>query len=114
MAVNTITDAVQINRALLVHLLDQPVFCCPLSGFVLVDPVILAASGLSYDRAAITAHLEAHGTDPVSGAALSARDRRLFPNPALRSLIAGMVQSVDPSLEITAEIGGPSEEPVIE
>ncbi len=118
MATNNHADAVQLNRALLAFQLRNPVYRCPLSGFILVDPVILAVSGLSYDRAAITAHLEAHGTNPVSGDALSARDQRLLPNPALRSVILGMVRLVDPSLEILAEIEGPleleSEEPVIE
>ena len=116
MAANNHTNAVELNRALLAYQLRDPVYRCPLSDVILINPVVLTATGLSYDRAAITAHLEAHGTDPMSesGVLLSERDRRLIDNTALRSLILGMVRLVDPSLEILAEIEGPLEEPVIE
>jgi hypothetical protein len=120
MAANNHSNAVELNRALLAYQLRDPVYRCPLSDVILINPVVLTATGLSYDRAAITAHLEAHGTDPMSesGVLLSERDRRLIDNTALRSVILGMVRSIDPSLEILAEIEGPSEieseEPVIE
>ena len=50
---------------------------------VMVDPV-LCADGHSYERAAIAAWLEAHGTSPLTGARAS---RDLTPNFTLRSVL---------------------------
>ena len=118
------TTTVRINQAMLAHLLAQPAFRCPLNeDVVLTDPVILAASGLSYDRAAITEYLALYGTDPETdramgpgtGPQLSPRGRRLLENPSLRELIARMVQSVTLSpLDITVEPEGASDERVVE
>ena len=50
------------------------------------DPVILADSGHSYERAAILAWLETHNTDPVTKEKLT--HKHLIPNLTLRNLIA--------------------------
>lgn len=104
-----------MNRIRLAHLLNQPAFCCPLSGILLADPVILASSGLSYDRTTITRHVELHGSDPETGAQLSPRGRRLIPNPYLQDLVMRVVQSVAiPPQGNPAETEGPMDEPVTE
>ena len=118
---NTTPDALRINQALLAHLLEQPVFRCPLDpGAVLTDPVILVASGLSYNRAAITAYLALHGTDPETdramggpgtGPRLTESRRRLVDNIALREMIARMVQSVAPA---TSSVEDEEGTPVVE
>ena len=70
-----------------IQILSIPELRCPLSNIFMSDPVILAATGLSYERANIVAHLATHGTDPESGMVLSLAQQRLLPNPALKALI---------------------------
>ena len=115
------TTTVRINQAMLAHLLAQPAFRCPLNeDVVLTDPVILAASGLSYDRAAITEYLALYGTDPETdramggpgtGPRLTESRRRLVDNIALREMIARMVQSVAPA---TSSVEDEEGTPVVE
>lgn len=61
---------------------------CPLSGLILHDPVILAESGFSYDRASLVAWIAEHGTDPATR--LPLQDTRLLPNPAIASMAAAL------------------------
>ncbi len=68
-------------------LLNFPGLTCPITGRLMTDPAILVGTGMSYERSAIVAHLAQHGTDPDSGAALSAEQRRLLPNPSLKGMI---------------------------
>jgi hypothetical protein len=65
---------------------------CPISGEIMKDPVILACSGLSYERAVIEEWIRVNGTDPESGEPL--RDTRLIQNPCLRALIEGVVAAL--------------------
>jgi len=57
-------------------------FVCPITGEVMVDPVI-CADGHSYERAAIQTWLAEHGTSPMTGAPLN--HTMLLPNHALRN-----------------------------
>ncbi len=75
-------------------LLNVPGTHCPIGGGIMNNPAILAGTGVSYERTAIVAHLRAHGTDPVSGRPLSAREQRLLPNPALKGLIDAIMATV--------------------
>lgn len=88
---------------------------CPITGRVTNDPVILAGTGLSYDRAAITAYFEANGAiDPATGNALDEQQRRLLPNPALARMVDDMIARF---LELWRQIGDSDdrdEEEVIE
>ena len=59
-------------------------FYCLFTNEIMQDPVI-AEDGFTYERSAITRHLQAHGTSPVTNEKIS--DRSLFPNRALRVLI---------------------------
>jgi hypothetical protein len=68
---------------------------CPITGNLTPDPVILAGTGLSYDRAAITAFFEANGfVDPATGDPLDESQRRLLPNPALAGMVNDMVNRI--------------------
>lgn len=62
---------------------------CPLSGEIMVDPVILASSGVSYERVAIEVWILEHATDPASGQRLL--DTRLIKNPCLKALIDAVI-----------------------
>jgi len=55
---------------------------------VMRDPV-LCADGHSYERAAIAAWVDEHGTSPLTGAHVSSED--LVPNHALRCIIAELM-----------------------
>jgi hypothetical protein len=55
-------------------------FRCPLTGDIMVDPVIVSGSGVSYERTAITAFLRTSNRDPVTGDNLNADGRRLISN----------------------------------
>ncbi len=77
------------NNALLIERLLNVLHVsrCPIRKRVMTDPVILAATGVSYERTAIAQHLLDVGTDPASGEQLTTEQMRLFPNPAMKGLI---------------------------
>ena len=52
---------------------------------VMRDPVLCEADGQTYERAAITAWLQQHGTSPVTLA--PAQTQNLIPNHTLRNII---------------------------
>ena len=83
-----------INAAPIALLLAFPGTVCPIGGNTMNDPVVLAGTGLSYERAAIVAHFENHLTDPATGNPLDAAQRRLLPNPALKGVIDLIMASV--------------------
>mmetsp|Transcript_9418 Transcript_9418/g.14862 ORF Transcript_9418/g.14862 Transcript_9418/m.14862 type:complete len:134 (+) Transcript_9418:163-564(+) len=60
-------------------------FRCPITQDVMTDPVMVAESGHTYERAAITQWLESHKTDPKTNMALSTKT--LIPNHGLRATI---------------------------
>mmetsp|Transcript_3799 Transcript_3799/g.9493 ORF Transcript_3799/g.9493 Transcript_3799/m.9493 type:complete len:509 (-) Transcript_3799:566-2092(-) len=62
----------------------DPLFVCPITQEVMVDPVI-AADGQTYDRAAITEWFTRHDTSPMTMVAVP--NKNLIPNHALRSAI---------------------------
>ena len=55
-------------------------FICPLSGFIMQDPV-RTSDGETYDRLAIEFWFQKHDTNPITGAQLP--DKRLHPLPHL-------------------------------
>lgn len=66
---------------------------CPISGEIMEDPVILACSGVSYERRELEAWIEENGTDPESGEPLA--DLRVLENPCLKSLIEAVVAGLN-------------------
>ena len=66
---------------------------CPISGQIMVDPVILASSGVSYERSLLETWIEERGTDPETGEPLA--DRRVLENPCLKSLIEAVVTGLN-------------------
>jgi hypothetical protein len=96
------------------RLLRIPGTRCPIGGQFMRDPVVLAGTGLSYERAAIAMHLALYGTDPESRTPLTAQQQRLLPNPALKDLIDRIRAAVgDVTDDEQSELSGP-EDPVIE
>jgi len=91
-----------LNNAQITRLLNLPGTHCPLGGGIMNDPAVLAGTGLSYERAAIVAHLNNHGTDPATGLPLTAAQQRLLPNPALKGLIEAVMASVAASMNAEA------------
>ena len=67
---------------------------CPLSKRIMNDPVVLAATGVSYERDIITVHIDSYGSDPVTGTPLGDSGRRLIQNTMLRRLIDEIVSSI--------------------
>ena len=66
--------------------------CCPITKRVMLDPVILVCSGLSYERSALRKWIDEKGTNPESGAPL--QDVRVAENPCLQLLIEAIVESL--------------------
>ena len=58
---------------------------CPISLELMVDPVILAETGQTYDRATIESWLHMHSTDPITNVEL--RSKKLVPNIAIRKMV---------------------------
>ena len=58
--------------------------CCPISFELMVDPVMLVASGQTYERANIKEWLETNDTDPLTGDKLG--DKTLRDNFFARSM----------------------------
>ena len=76
---------------------------CPISKKVMFDPVVLAGTGLSYERDCIRAHLRASNTDPETGRVLDAKEQRLLPNPAMKALIWGVLRAHRDAVVAAAE-----------
>ena len=70
------------------HLMKEPPnsFCCPISHEMMVDPVVVVASGQTYERAHIAAWFRTNSTDPVTGMSVGQK-RQLAPNATLKALI---------------------------
>jgi U-box domain len=56
----------------------------------MTDPVLLPAEGQSYERSAIAAWLQQHGTSPMTGQ--PADVETLMPNFALRNLLHALAR----------------------
>ena len=67
---------------------------CPISGRIMNDPVIVAGTGVSYERDVISLHLNVHGSDPATGTPLNDSGRRLIQNTGLRGLIGEIVSCI--------------------
>lgn len=66
---------------------ERPEFVCPISMAVMEDPVILAETGISYERSEITAWFaQGQNTCPCTGVTLQRQD--VIPNRALKDAIA--------------------------
>ena len=63
-------------------------FFCPISHECMRDPVIVTATGMTYERDAIVEWLSSHDTDPSTGVELGGARKQLAPNVVLRKLIA--------------------------
>ena len=85
----------EIPRALA----DDPTFAqrapaalvCALTRDVMREPAVVARTGRSYERAAIEAHVDAHGRDPVATGVTLARED-VAPNRAMRETIERYVE----------------------
>ena len=61
-------------------------FCCPITSECMRDPVIVVATGMTYERDAIVEWLSEHDIDPSTGIKLG-ENKLLTPNVALRKVI---------------------------
>ena len=61
-------------------------FCCPITSECMRDPVLVTATGMTYEREAITQWLSDHDIDPSTGTELNG-NKVLAPNVILRKLI---------------------------
>ena len=61
-------------------------FCCPITSECMCDPVIVTATGMTYEREAITEWLSKHDIDPSTGVKLG-KNKQLVPNVMARKLI---------------------------
>jgi ankyrin repeat protein len=61
-------------------------FCCPITSECMRDPVIMVATGMTYEREAIAEWLCEHDIDPSTGIKLG-ENKQLTPNVALRKMI---------------------------
>ena len=61
-------------------------FCCPITTECMLDPVIVTATGMTYEREAIVEWLSEHDIDPSTGTKLG-ENKLLTPNVALRKMI---------------------------
>jgi len=57
---------------------------CPITGELMIDPVMLVATGQTYEKSAIQKWLEKETTDPLTGKELN--DKTLMPNYIVKSL----------------------------
>ena len=67
-----------------------PTICCPITCDVMTDPVILAETCQTYERAAIEQWLASHNTSPLTGLPLSTHG--LVPNEQLARQIQAAAQ----------------------
>jgi len=75
--------------------LTLPRYICPLTRFLMVDPVI-AEDERTYERAAIEAHLATRATSPLDPS-LAVRPDRLIANRAVKTAIERLVETAQVS-----------------
>ena len=75
-----------------------PSFMCPITADVMTDPVMLSATGQTYERSAILEWLVGHDSCPMSGVDLHG-DKRIVANFALRQSIEDWKQQTDVALK---------------
>ena len=73
---------------------NLPGIRCPISGRIMNDPVVVAGTGVSYERDVVAFYLDMYGSDPATGLPLSEGGRRLIQNTMLRNLIDDVVRSI--------------------
>ena len=61
-------------------------FCCPITSECMRDPVIVTATGMTYEREAIAKWLSEHDIDPSTGVELGG-NKLLAPNVSIRKMI---------------------------
>eukprot|EP01043_Picozoa_sp_COSAG02_P036717 COSAG02_NODE_2708_length_8189_cov_3.908282_6_plen_753_part_00 len=61
-------------------------FCCPITSECMRDPVIVTATGMTYEREAIAEWFSEHNTDPSTGVELG-KNKQLVPNVITRKMI---------------------------
>ena len=61
-------------------------FCCPITQELMLDPVLVVASGQTYERTEIAKWFRTNKTDPSTGSSIG-NNRKLVPNVALRKAI---------------------------
>jgi hypothetical protein len=61
-------------------------FCCPITSECMRDPVIVTATGMTYEREAIAEWFSEHNTDPSTGVELG-KNKQLVPNVIARKMI---------------------------
>mmetsp|Transcript_30871 Transcript_30871/g.81954 ORF Transcript_30871/g.81954 Transcript_30871/m.81954 type:complete len:95 (+) Transcript_30871:148-432(+) len=63
-------------------------YCCPISMFVMEDPVLCVGDNTTYERREIEAWLSTHNTSPMTNEALDSAGCRLVSNRGLKDAIA--------------------------
>ncbi len=75
-------------------------FCCPITSECMRDPVIVTATGMTYEREAIAEWFKKHDTDPSTGVELD-ENKQLVPNVITRKMIdawsSGCLRILNPS-----------------
>ncbi len=61
--------------------------CCSITGELMQDPVLVAGSGHTYEREAITKWFCNHNTDPYTNLVLTDEGKKLIPNHAVKQSI---------------------------
>ena len=61
-------------------------FCCPITSECMRDPVMVTATGMTYEREAIAKWLSEHDIDPSTGVELGG-NKLLAPNVSIRKMI---------------------------
>lgn len=79
-------------------------FRCPITLDLLRDPVILGATGHTFERKSIESWLERSGTDPLTNQRLANNERNLIPNLALRDAIEDFLQRISGRIIASDEI----------
>ena len=60
-------------------------FCCLISQELMVDPVIVVASGHTYERAHIAAWFRTNATDPVTSTSVGVGKKRQLASPCQKA-----------------------------
>lgn len=68
-----------------------PSYCCPISMFVMEDPVLCIGDGNTYERREIEGWFQSHHTSPMSNINLTEAGRSLVPNRSLKEAIGSWV-----------------------
>jgi len=71
--------------------------CCPITGELMVEPVIVRQTGITYEKSTLLEHMQTNKTDPTNSYVITEED--LIPNRAIENAIVAYKKEAKTRME---------------